>query len=201
MVSATWDVLWTWRAPKISWAELLPWQRVNHFPQARHLTRKDLLKKHLQRQRQLSERLAESFDIMPLTFTLPAELLAFTEAFSVAADAAKEAAAAAEAAASALQRDGADPGTSGAFARAALAAQAATNLWILKPVGLSRGRGTCSSTARWPATLGMHVLTTAPPPSPHRHLDGGRHLRRSVRRAHGHPTVRCGSTAARRVQV
>jgi hypothetical protein len=55
---------------------------------------------------------------------------------------------AAEAAASALQRDGADPGTSGAFARAALAAQAATNLWILKPVGLSRGRGTCSSTAR-----------------------------------------------------
>jgi hypothetical protein len=67
MVSATWDVLWTWRAPKISWAELLPWQRVNHFPQARHLTRKDLLKKHLQRQRQLSERLAESFDIMPLT--------------------------------------------------------------------------------------------------------------------------------------
>jgi hypothetical protein len=166
MVSATWDVLWTWRAPKISWAELLPWQRVNHFPQARHLTRKDLLKKHLQRQRQLSERLAESFDIMPLTFTLPAELLAFTEAFSVAADAAKEAAAAAEAAASALQRDGADPGTSGAFARAALAAQAATNLWILKPVGLSRGRGTCSSTARWPATLGMHVLTTAPPLSP-----------------------------------
>jgi hypothetical protein len=141
MVSATWDVLWTWRAPKIAWAELLPWQRVNHFPQARHLTRKDLLKKHLQRQRQLSDRLAESFDIMPLTFTLPAELLAFTEAFSMAADAAKEAAAAAEAAASELQRNGADPGTSAAFARAALAAQAATNLWILKPVGLSRGRG------------------------------------------------------------
>ena len=111
-VAGTWDVLWTWRQPKIAWEELLPWQRVNHFPQARQLTRKDLLKKHLQRQQRLSERAAEAFDIMPLTFTLPAELLPFTDAFSRCA----EEAAAAE-------------GT------------APPNVWIMKPVGLSRGRG------------------------------------------------------------
>ena len=46
---ATWNVLWTWRPPRVAWAELLPWQRVNHFPQSRQLTRKDLLKKNLQR--------------------------------------------------------------------------------------------------------------------------------------------------------
>ena len=66
--------------------------------QARQLTRKDLLKKHLQRQRQRSDRAAEAFDIMPLTFNLPKESLAFHEAFARCADEAKEAAEAADAA-------------------------------------------------------------------------------------------------------
>jgi hypothetical protein len=30
-------------------SDLLVWQRVNHFPEAKQLTRKDLLKKHLVR--------------------------------------------------------------------------------------------------------------------------------------------------------
>ena len=58
--AGTWNMLWTWRQPKLNWEELLPWQRVNHFPQARQLTRKDLLKKHLHRQRKLSARAAEA---------------------------------------------------------------------------------------------------------------------------------------------
>ena len=109
--AGTWNVLWTWRQPKINWNELLPFQKVNHFPQARQLTRKDLLKKHLHRQRKLSERAAEAFDIMPLTFSLPSESLAFHDAFSVCEGLAKA-------------KEGAPP-----------------NVWILKPVGLSRGRG------------------------------------------------------------
>ena len=108
--AGTWNLLWTWRQPKINWDELLPFQRVNHFPQARQLTRKDLLKKHLHRQRKLSERAAEAFDIMPLTFSLPSESLAFHDAFAECAEA--------------TASEGAPP-----------------NVWILKPVGLSRGRG------------------------------------------------------------
>jgi hypothetical protein len=46
-----WNVLWSWsvRPPRLLYGELLTWQRVNHFPEARQLTRKDLLKKHLAR--------------------------------------------------------------------------------------------------------------------------------------------------------
>ncbi len=154
----SWNLLWTWRPPKINFAELLPWQvqlrtlaaaaftyadsgaracasasgaasgaarcdvrgvrmrcdrprappvppwqRVNHFPQSKNLTRKDLLKKHLQRQRQLSGR---SSELMPLTYVLPAEYLAFVEAYARCEE----------------EKDGA-------------------NVWIMKPVGSSRGRG------------------------------------------------------------
>ena len=34
---------------RVPWSELLVWQRVNHFLEAKQLTRKDLLKKHLVR--------------------------------------------------------------------------------------------------------------------------------------------------------
>ncbi|KAL1496782.1 hypothetical protein AB1Y20_014370 [Prymnesium parvum] len=103
---ATWNLLWTWRPPRVQFAELLPWQRVNHFPNARNLTRKDMLKKHLQRARQLR---GDAFDIMPLTYALPAEYLLFVDAYSRCAD----------------ESDG----------------SAGSNRWIMKPVGLSRGRG------------------------------------------------------------
>ena len=80
---ATWNLLWTWRPPKVNYSELLPWQRVNHFPNARNLTRKDLLKKHLQRARQLR---GDAFDIMPLTYALPQEYLNFVDSYSRVAD-------------------------------------------------------------------------------------------------------------------
>jgi hypothetical protein len=33
----------------VPYPELMVWQKVNHFPDARQLTRKDLLKRHLSR--------------------------------------------------------------------------------------------------------------------------------------------------------
>ena len=87
--------------------------------QARHLTRKDLLKKHLQRQMQLSERAAEAYDIMPLTFTLPSEFLAFTDAFARSAEEEAEA----EAALAEAAEDGTDT-----------AVTPTPNVWIMKPV-------------------------------------------------------------------
>ncbi len=43
-----WNVLWSWSVRcRVPTSELLVWQRVNHFSEARQLTRKDLLKKHL----------------------------------------------------------------------------------------------------------------------------------------------------------
>ena len=154
--AATWNVLWTWRQPKLNWTELLPWQKVNHFPQARQLTRKDLLKKHLHRQRMRSDRAAEAFDIMPLTFALPKESLGFTDAFSRCADDA--AAAAASAAAAATDASG---GRSGGGSHH-------PNVWILKPIGLSRGRGIsmvdCISDVTYgePMVISSHLLPSPP---------------------------------------
>lgn len=39
----------TWSKPRINMSHLLVWQRVNHFLDSKQLTRKDLLKKNLQR--------------------------------------------------------------------------------------------------------------------------------------------------------
>ena len=47
----TWNLLWTWRPARVARETLLPWQLANHFVESRQLTRKDLLKKHLQRLR------------------------------------------------------------------------------------------------------------------------------------------------------
>ena len=79
-----WNVLWTWssrvRAPE---SELLAWQRVNHFQESRNLTRKDLLKRHLERHAAMfaASRHAAFFGCVPTTFVLPRELAAFTQAF------------------------------------------------------------------------------------------------------------------------
>ena len=34
---------------RVPFSDLMVWQRVNHFPEAKQLTRKDLLKRHLVR--------------------------------------------------------------------------------------------------------------------------------------------------------
>lgn len=57
-------------------------QKVNHFPRAFHLTRKDFLKNNIDKYRKLGgPNSARSFHFIPRTFVLPAESAAFHEAF------------------------------------------------------------------------------------------------------------------------
>lgn len=111
-LGVSWNVLWTWSKPRINMTHLLVWQKVNHFENSKQLTRKDLLKKNIQRYTTMSVLGMAEFDIMPQTFVLPHEYTAFLQAFTE------------------LQ------------ATAVAAAQGnGFHYWIMKPVGLSRGRG------------------------------------------------------------
>ena len=119
---SSWNLLWAWSQPKVDLNTLLTCQKVNRFRSTRCLTRKDLLKKNIDRfcesrvgRKSPSksalhpERYSDNYDgIMPLTFVLPQEYSQFVTAFS------------------ALQRS---------------AGGNDSNFWILKPIGLSRGRG------------------------------------------------------------
>ena len=105
----SWNLLWTWSKPRINKNHLLIWQRVNHFEDSKQLTRKDLLKKNIQRYTDMTGKTAEHFEIMPQTFQVPHEYTQFVNAF-MEIEARKQT--------NKLQ-----------------------NIWILKPIGLSRGRG------------------------------------------------------------
>jgi len=80
------NFLWTWSRPKIQYSTLLAWQRVNHFPNNKELTRKDYLRNNLRRYQCIGGRLAAAFELCPPTFVLPKEYLAFTEAFARGSD-------------------------------------------------------------------------------------------------------------------
>ena len=113
-----WNLLWTWSQPRFDADEsLLAFQRVNRFRNTRGLTRKDLLKKNVQRfcssrssvsARRGSLSGGDSLNLMPLTFVLPQEFNAFVAAFSAVRN---------------------------------IAGNKAADFWIMKPIGLSRGRG------------------------------------------------------------
>ena len=102
-IESSWNLLWTWKRPCIDTHKLLSFQKISRFFKTSGLTRKDLLKKSLQRFCSGSER-----KVMPLTFSLPKEYNAFAAAFS------------------SLQR---------------ITGLNETNIWIMKPIGMSRGRG------------------------------------------------------------
>ena len=59
----------------------MSWQKVNHFKHAKELVRKDLLKKNLARYQVLGPKMNAMFTLLPQTFILPKEFLAFAEAF------------------------------------------------------------------------------------------------------------------------
>jgi len=169
-LGTTWNLLWTWSKPRINYETLLVWQRVNHYPKSRELTRKDLLKRNIGRYEALcagSKSHAGAFDIMPRTFVLPHEYSKFIEAFYAedramakqkastqaelasaqeAVDQAAEALARAKRAYDPKAVEAAEADVASASNRMSSAAAAAKlamcpNYWILKPVGLSRGRG------------------------------------------------------------
>ncbi|CAM9123029.1 unnamed protein product, partial [Phaeothamnion confervicola] len=143
-LKATWNLLWTWSRPRIDYGSLLTWQKVNHFPSSRELTRKDLLSRHLARAMGLSRRCAHEFYIMPRTFILPHDFTAFVAAFSRESDDDLL-----ESAADA--GGGADGGSGETWPSAERASHGAGGtsrakkrsggFWIMKPVGMSRGRG------------------------------------------------------------
>ena len=115
LMTRTWNLLWTWSRPKIKYESLFHFQKVNHFPGSRELTRKDTLKINLERFTKFGGKVADAFGFMPRTFCLPKEYLAFMECFSRVAEEEEE--------------------------KFPLRAPGSMNWWILKPAGSSRGRG------------------------------------------------------------
>jgi tubulin polyglutamylase TTLL5 len=95
-----WDVWWLWRKPRPKDDAWFITQRVNHIPKTATLTHKDQLKSALQRYSGGRGSGAHLFELMPLTFNLPKDYVAFAQTFA--------------------ERRG---------------------LWIMKTVGMSRGRG------------------------------------------------------------
>lgn len=104
LLGQSWNLLWTYSSPGISFANLFAWQKVNHFINNRQLSRKDLLKKSIERIKKMNTKLFSLFDIMPKTYILAKEYLDFVDEFT---------------------RNKNSP----------------SNIWIVKPVGKSRGRG------------------------------------------------------------
>lgn len=111
-LKTTWNLLWTWSKPRVERLALLVWQKVNHFQHAKALTRKDCLKRLIGKYQAADKRLRHVFDIIPLTFLLPKEYVRFVHAFQERS--------------AHLKRRGRSEDS---------------NIWIMKPVALSRGRG------------------------------------------------------------
>lgn len=107
-LKTTWNLLWTWSKPRVERKTLLAWQKVNHFQYAKALTRKDCLKKNIGKYLAMGGRMKQAYEMIPATFVLPQEYLAFVQAYQDRK----------------CQLD--DP---------------QKNIWIMKPVALSRGRG------------------------------------------------------------
>ena len=73
--TSSWNLLWTWGLPSASlYDNLLVFQKINRYRQTKGLTRKDLLKKCMQR--------FGCGHLMPLTFALPHEYNAFVAAYT-----------------------------------------------------------------------------------------------------------------------
>lgn len=100
-----WNLLWTYAPPNIDFTRIFSFQKVNHLINNRTIHRKDMLKKHIMRIRNMNKKLNTIFDIMPQTFLLAKEYMNFIEEF---------------------HRIGKDN---------------PLNLWIVKPIGKSRGKG------------------------------------------------------------
>lgn len=75
---STWNLFWSWSKPDIDISKLLVWQRINHFPFNKNLSRKDLLYKNLDSFRKM---LKIPFNFLPLTFNLPKEYTQFSMKF------------------------------------------------------------------------------------------------------------------------
>lgn len=80
-LKCSWNMLWTWAKPQIEFKKLLFFQKVNHFPHNKHLSRKDTLKKNIEKIKRLGAKTQTLFDIMPESYLLPGENSAFLEKY------------------------------------------------------------------------------------------------------------------------
>eukprot|EP00347_Sterkiella_histriomuscorum_P010309 403376796 len=78
----TWNLLWTWSKIKIDISKLIVWQKCNHFSGAKNVSRKDFLKRNIERAMKMSAKANQVFNMLPLTFILPKEYVGFLESFS-----------------------------------------------------------------------------------------------------------------------
>ena len=78
----SWNLMWVWSKIKSDISRLLAWQRCNHFMGAKNVSRKDFLKRNIERAQKFGPKANNTFNIMPLTFILPKEYVGFLETFS-----------------------------------------------------------------------------------------------------------------------
>lgn len=78
----SWNFMWSWSKITLDLNKLLVWQKVNHFVGNKNVSRKDFLKRNIERAQKMSPKANTTFNIMPLTFVLPKEYVGFLEAFS-----------------------------------------------------------------------------------------------------------------------
>jgi tubulin polyglutamylase TTLL5 len=124
-----WNLLWTWRKAQIDLSKLFVWQKVNHFPDSKALTRKDLLKKSIEKlSKHRTFKYKKQWDIIPASYVLPQDFQEFVEAFSAGHIAT-------ERANSLLTMNQYNINVDPNFPHSLF------NYWICKPPSLSRGRG------------------------------------------------------------
>lgn len=78
----SWNLMWSWSKITIDLTKLLVFQKVNHFTGNKNVSRKDFLKRNIERAQKMSGKANTCFNIMPLTFILPKEYVGFLETFS-----------------------------------------------------------------------------------------------------------------------
>lgn len=78
----SWNIMWTWSKPCVDFTKLFVWQRVNHFPNSKQFSRKDYLKRNIERIAKQSSKCAQAWNIIPATFLLPKEYVAFCDEFA-----------------------------------------------------------------------------------------------------------------------
>ena len=78
----SWNFMWSWSKITIDLTKLLIFQKVNHFTGNKNVSRKDFLKRNIERAQKMSPKANAAFNIMPLSFILPKEYVGFLESFS-----------------------------------------------------------------------------------------------------------------------
>ncbi len=61
----SWNLLWTWSKIKIDLTKLIQWQKCNHFQGTKNVSRKDFLKRNMERAMNMSQRARNVFNVLP----------------------------------------------------------------------------------------------------------------------------------------